>query len=362
MAPAPAHHATLVTSTPDSAAATTTQPAKDDSGLVRPFALGALGVTLLIGAAYVLFRLLHRPKRQRSKTSGLRKLVLSASPTEASGLRDGVQNAPRATKRAAVRPLAVAFPDNFDMSVEDPSTQEKSPPSSDTSDRFPSYLEPDSPSSTSSSKTPPLSDDSTHPEDDSPPIPSHLFDLDNLMATPLEDLQSQASTESEYSERDTEPEDDIADIVEGYYSKSPSLLSFENSRNSSGIGLGISLPIIVLDSCGSGSRIDLSHDNKTTCDDEQSSHDSPVPLSPEEYLAAPPQQHCLKDRQLVEEAANTRARIHRFSVQSVLLSWREDQRSDQVKTTQHFLAGVDQPAPGTLSSALKVTGGYDGWF
>lgn len=181
--------------------------------------------------------------------------------------------------------------------------------------------------------TPSLCADSSAADMDSPPLPGAWIDTDNLMETRLPDLEAFGS-DSAYSEDET----DLVDVVDSYYSQSPSMLSVESACQPIGLGLNIDIPVITFVDCES---------RPAPPEDVNFPEDSPAPRSPVivhdspevEFLAAPPAQFCSKDRQAAEDDALYHSRVHRMSVVGMVAALRVVKK---VKGARPVVTGLDE--------------------
>lgn len=312
----------------------------DREKLFQPIAFTCLGATILVGAAYLLFCHYCRPGEKRMKAKAVKgRKELSLTPPTISRqyvkqhiaslqipfdsrqfvsiVRDclhltvsekihlQVVVSPRgATNTAMQGPRSKHLdmqPSRYDRSLYCNNAEATTSIHS-----LPSQYS-DSPADTPS----------LYAEDDSPElalsfIPSALFDVDNLLAMPLEDLEALEDHDNAVTT------DNIEDILDEYYSKTHSMLSLGGlGDTSTTIGLGISMPIITLDSCES--RPDVPQDVNFAdelADYTESSVIVATNSPPSEYLAVPPQQYCAKDREIASTEAEARAiaRTHRLSL------------------------------------------------
>ncbi|THH30564.1 hypothetical protein EUX98_g3623 [Antrodiella citrinella] len=333
---------------------------------IRPFALAALGIACFIGIVYMLFCFLYRPKAEaKAKPTGLRELVLP-------GLI--IPKQPKRPLRwlaflKAVWPFKhtsseVTIPVNG--MKETPEEPEKDLEAQITEEASPS-IEDDAPFQSLPEAEP--VDTPSLCEDMSPPIPGAWFDLDNLMATPLGDLEA-FDSESEYSD-DKEhvvcgggdgDYDDIHDILDEYYTQSSSMLSLSMSTSQvTGVGLGITVPVIQLDSCPS--RISPPQD--VNFPDEAPQSPVIVNTSPEvEYLDVPPAQFCGKDRMDAEASARSRSHLRRLSTLATVAELCVVKRNPAVggACPHPFITGSDELGVDLQTPALDTHQVEHGWF
>ena len=336
MAPTSSRLTGLSVST-DASSNRVTTVAEEGSSLVRPLAISALCFTVLAGAAYAFFRFYHA--KDGVKDASSREPILPSRldrKKSNSKTVDDVQDVTSVSQSAVVE-------------INDSEAQCAHPRVGEPTEHHTAEVGNES----SSDTTPSLCDDSGSPKLHSCSIPNSLFDLDNLLATPMGTLATLAPSAEPLNTKRQSIE--IDDILEEYYAQSSSLLSLGDLGQADLVGLGISMPIIVLDGCET--RIDPPTDVNFDADAPQ----SPVMVVADphvEYLDVPPAQHCARERQQAKASAAARARIRRLSTCNAVSALRIDKKSGGVRTFMN--GGFTIVAPTPFAPKMKVD--FSRWF
>ncbi|KAH8101811.1 hypothetical protein BXZ70DRAFT_1007053 [Cristinia sonorae] len=272
--------------------------AADPLAVALPLVIGAIALIIVFVIGYILYRSFRSKERVQPSLRKLRLPELVEEKTERSkGLVLYVRNF--FNKSTTISIVADNTPEPKDIEAQNcvpspPSEKANHGSSDDGLAYLPDAIAP-------SASTPSLCNSSS-PEIDSPPIPESWAGFDNILSTPLDDLDT-LDSDSEYIEEESA----IVDVL-NQFPTTPAEGPVSSPNLVVGLGLtNFDIPVILLESCETRAEAPL---------DVNFVHDTPqspiiVSQSPDiKYLTVPPPQYYADQREEAEEAAKARDHSH----------------------------------------------------